>query len=200
MSDNEPADIGQSVGHAIQRARKKAGLSAVQLSDRVGELGVPIHRVALGKIETADRDVTLKELIAIATALEVAPMHLLFPNALEPVRVLPDVEMDGLGALGWFFGMGGTMRGTAIRRMFAPDDGLLIAARLIALQNDVHAREQALTAHRRDLELATDDSARELIEQSILGDEAWIERAKEVHANLLAAYRGIGRMDGDGDV
>lgn len=83
-----------------------AGVSAVKLSELVGDLGVPIHRVALAKIENGDRDVTVQELVAIAVALDVSPMRLIFLNIFRMVQITPELKMDGIAALAWFIGTG----------------------------------------------------------------------------------------------
>ncbi|MBN7402838.1 helix-turn-helix transcriptional regulator [Mycobacteroides abscessus subsp. abscessus] len=97
---------GVTIGKAIEAARKKAGLSAVQLSASCAEYGTPVHRVAISKIETGDRDVTLPELVAIAAALETPPLALLFPDVLVPIQLFPGLEVVGTEALGWFSGLG----------------------------------------------------------------------------------------------
>ncbi|MBE5506951.1 helix-turn-helix domain-containing protein [Mycobacteroides abscessus] len=100
---------GVTIGKAIEAARKKAGLSAVQLSAACADYGTPIHRVAISKIETGDRDLTLPELISIAAALETPPLALLFPDVLMPMQLFPGQEVVGTEALGWFSGLGTDM-------------------------------------------------------------------------------------------
>lgn len=107
METNPP--WGVTIGKAIEAARKKAGLSAVQLSASCADYGTPIHRVAISKIETGERDLTLPELISIAAALETPPLALLFPDVLLPMQLLPGLEVPGTEALGWFSGLGTDM-------------------------------------------------------------------------------------------
>lgn len=95
-----------TVGAAIEAARKAAGMSAVELSALTAHYGVRLHRVAISKIEAGARDVTLPELAAIAGALDVAPIALLVPNVLEPLEILPGLEVIGTEVLGWFTGIG----------------------------------------------------------------------------------------------
>ncbi|WP_157933152.1 helix-turn-helix domain-containing protein [Mycobacteroides abscessus] len=105
------------IGSAIETARKKAGVSAVQLSAACEPYGATIHRVAISKIEAGDRDVTLPELAAIAAVLDIPPMALLFPDVLVTTEVMPGLEMAGTDALGWFSGLG------SCRPMYLSMDG-----------------------------------------------------------------------------
>ncbi|OYN82964.1 helix-turn-helix domain-containing protein [Mycolicibacterium sphagni] len=102
MSDSEPVVdwLGRGLGQSIKRATKAAGSSYVKVSERTRELGVPIHRTALGKIEKGERDVTVRELVAIAAALDTSPLALLFPDALADVEIFPGVTKQGVEILG----------------------------------------------------------------------------------------------------
>lgn len=86
--------LSERVGATVQRLRTELGLTAVQLSERTRELGYPITRVAITKIENNSRagklDVT--EWIVLAYALDVPPGALLYPD-------LPDGEVEVLP--GW---------------------------------------------------------------------------------------------------
>ncbi|UVO14643.1 helix-turn-helix domain-containing protein [Mycobacterium sp. SVM_VP21] len=90
----------------MERARKAVGWSASRLSDRCRELGVPIHRVALGKMETGERTPTVDELTVIAAALNTSPAMLLFGTDLVEgsVALLPSLRTSADHALQWFSG------------------------------------------------------------------------------------------------
>ncbi|MDZ7884753.1 MAG: helix-turn-helix transcriptional regulator [Mycobacterium sp.] len=109
MSDTEGGSTWRGVGDAISDARAKAGLSAVQLSNRTRDLGIPIHRVAISKIEAGERDMTVSELIVLAVALDTAPVMLLFPGPYgsddQNGRVLPDMVMTKFDAAQWVSGL-----------------------------------------------------------------------------------------------
>lgn len=94
------------IGGAIQGARKRAGLRITPLAEKTKELGAPVHRVSLPKLERGERDITVTELVGLAAALGVPPIALLFPDVLADVEVLPEKVMDGLAAFGWFIGAG----------------------------------------------------------------------------------------------
>lgn len=104
MDDNATWNL--AVGAAIETARRAADVSAVQLAVETAELGTPIHRVAISKIESGTRQITIPELVVIASALGRSPVSLLFANVLAPVEVLPGLEVPGTEALGWFIGIG----------------------------------------------------------------------------------------------
>lgn len=84
--------LAERVGKAVQRLRTELGLTAVQLSERTRELGYPITRVALTKIENNSRagKLDVAEWVVLAYALDVPPGALLYPDLPDgPVEVLP---------------------------------------------------------------------------------------------------------------
>lgn len=74
------------VAERVRTARRRRGLKVAQLAERCAELGVPeLTTQAIFNIETTrpgrpQRPVTVDELLALAVALEVAPVHLLTPT------------------------------------------------------------------------------------------------------------------------
>lgn len=80
-------------------------MSARALSERCAALGYPIARSTLASIENGDRrSVTLPELAAIAAALDVPPVALLYPLDVDEVEVLPGEKVPPFGAIQWFAG------------------------------------------------------------------------------------------------
>lgn len=80
-------------------------MSAVKLAARTTELGYPIHRVAISKLESGERAITVPELVILAAALNTVPLALLLPStADETIEILPGNEMTGAAAIGWFTG------------------------------------------------------------------------------------------------
>ena len=67
-----PAELAKGIGSAIRSTREMQHVSAVKLAARATELGFPIHRVAISKLESGERAVTLPELIVLAAALNTA--------------------------------------------------------------------------------------------------------------------------------
>lgn len=110
--------IAERVGATVQRLRTELGLTAVQLSERTRELGYPITRVAITKIENNSRagKLDVAEWVVLAYALDVPPGALLYPDLPDGgVEVLPgwvlpswvallslDGETKGVGHLNQF--------------------------------------------------------------------------------------------------
>lgn len=95
-------------GHAVASCRRNLGLTAAQLADRTRALGYPIHRVAIGKLETNARagKVDLGEILVLAAALETSPVSLVFPGPYnEQVETVPGLPTTQLSAAQWFSGL-----------------------------------------------------------------------------------------------
>lgn len=73
--------LAENFGDAVHFYRNRLGLSAVQLSARTQEIGYPITRGAIAKIEGNHRNAKMDvaEVLTLAAALEVAPIDLIFP-------------------------------------------------------------------------------------------------------------------------
>ncbi|PND55522.1 hypothetical protein CRM90_22485 [Mycobacterium sp. ENV421] len=180
------------VGSAIQAARegnRGRGLRVSPLAERTKELGAPVHRTALPKIESGERDITITELVGLAAALDVPPLSLLFPDVLAEIEVLPGKRMDGLSALGWFIGMGGSAdiieHGEVVhRRWFMPDgidtDGsMIIPLQLLRIEQDLGSLYSVLAGLPRSTE---NDDRRNAIKGAISEQE-------DQRAELIAIYR-----------
>jgi transcriptional regulator with XRE-family HTH domain len=96
------AGIGKRI--AAHRDRRKMTVQAV--ADRCADLGLPIGRVTITKLEGGKRQaITPAELTVLAAALETAPIDLLYPIGYEEyVEVVPGMRLDPHGALRWFSG------------------------------------------------------------------------------------------------
>jgi transcriptional regulator with XRE-family HTH domain len=75
-------ELADRVGKAVQVRRKAMKLTAQQLAQRTADLGYPVTRVAISKIETNKRagKIDVAELIVLAKALEMPPVLLLYPG------------------------------------------------------------------------------------------------------------------------
>jgi transcriptional regulator with XRE-family HTH domain len=107
VSDNDewPAAFTAQMGAAIKAAREAQSLSAVKLAARTEDLGCPIHRVGITKIEAGERALTVPELMVIAAALGTTPLALIFPSpVIESIEVLPGKNLSTIEAVGWFTG------------------------------------------------------------------------------------------------
>ena len=94
-------------GKAVQFWRKKLDLTAVDLSNRTREVGYPITRATIAKIESNNRNakVDVAEVVALAAAMRIAPADLLFPNFPDgTLRPTPRTTMTARQAQAWFSG------------------------------------------------------------------------------------------------
>lgn len=95
------------VGAAIQARRKVLKLSAAQLAKRTEQLGYPISRVAIAKIETNARvgKLGFAELVTLAEALGMSPLELAYPGGpAGRVEYLPGQPTSTLDASARFVG------------------------------------------------------------------------------------------------
>ncbi|MCH9668944.1 MAG: helix-turn-helix domain-containing protein [Actinomycetia bacterium] len=86
-------DLAARLGQAVQTRRNALGLTAQQLAQRTADLGYPITRVAISKIEGNKRagKVDVAELIVLAKALEMPPVLLLYPGFPEGYDARVDI-------------------------------------------------------------------------------------------------------------
>jgi transcriptional regulator with XRE-family HTH domain len=100
-------DLAERLGRAVRERRSTLGLSAQQVSDRTRDIGYPVTRVAISKIEGNLRSgkVDVAELFALARALEIPPGLLLFPDFPDgEIEVLPGKLVSSADALNWVAG------------------------------------------------------------------------------------------------
>ncbi|WP_327008550.1 helix-turn-helix domain-containing protein [Dactylosporangium sp. NBC_01737] len=105
----EPGPLATQVARSIQRIREKQRVTYAELAERLAAAGRPIPVLGLSRMEKGDRRVDLDDLVAIARALRVPPIWLLFPlgQAGEPdIDLLPGVRIPVDAALAWFTGDG----------------------------------------------------------------------------------------------
>lgn len=94
-------------GTAVQFWRKKLDLTAVELSNRTREIGYPITRATIAKIETNQRNSKMDflEVCVLAAALEVTPSDLVFfgyPG--KETRITPRSLVTSAEATEWLYG------------------------------------------------------------------------------------------------
>jgi transcriptional regulator with XRE-family HTH domain len=83
----EQGDAGHAVAANIRRIRELVGMTLQDVSDRLTELGRPIARSGLSKIESGHRRVDVDDLVAIANALGVTADRLLRTADGTPIGV-----------------------------------------------------------------------------------------------------------------
>lgn len=85
----------QEVARRVQELRRKRGLTAAALAERMTGLGVPWDRSIVANLESKRRrSLSVEELLALALALNVAPVHLMVPpdDPGEPYQVTPTIS------------------------------------------------------------------------------------------------------------
>lgn len=94
------------IGEAVVKYRRDAGLTAQGLAARCRELGVPIHRSTITKIEGGRSRFDLGELLILAAALDVPPLALIYPGLPDAeVETIPGVVQSSWDAYRWATGM-----------------------------------------------------------------------------------------------
>lgn len=99
--------VAGDIGRAVHLHRNRLGLSAVQLANRCREIGYPITRGTIAKIESNSRNgkMDVAEILVLAAALELAPADLMFPGyPADTQLVTPIAYMNSKTAREWFVG------------------------------------------------------------------------------------------------
>jgi transcriptional regulator with XRE-family HTH domain len=114
MANSSPSDV---VAARVRQVRIRRGLTVAELAERCKAIGAPkLTAQALYKLEgqrqredRRPRPVTVDELLALALALNVAPVHLLVPvdGPEEPYQITETVAaVSRFAARGWIRGIG----------------------------------------------------------------------------------------------
>lgn len=86
----ERGPTSERVAANVKAVREARRLSLEALSQRMGEIGRPILRTGLAKIESGERRVDVDDLMALAIALQVTPNRLLLispvPDQVDPLE------------------------------------------------------------------------------------------------------------------
>jgi transcriptional regulator with XRE-family HTH domain len=102
---DEVKSPSEAAAEELRRVRTRKGWNQQQLADRLHELGAPIDRATISKIETGDRRVTLDEVFWFAYALGVSPAALMLPRPYgSTVAVTPTTSLPSSRALDWLRG------------------------------------------------------------------------------------------------
>jgi transcriptional regulator with XRE-family HTH domain len=97
--------LSAQVGQNVADARTRLGMTAQQLSDAMTALGSPVGRPAVSQIENGQRAVSLAEAIAMAAALDVPLVELVFkPGPGEVEALAGRSDMTAAEAADWLRG------------------------------------------------------------------------------------------------
>ncbi|MFD5506986.1 helix-turn-helix domain-containing protein [Streptomyces sp. NPDC127051] len=87
---------GETVAANVKSLRTRRGMTIYALSGALAKIGRPITASAIAKIEKQQRQVTVDDLVALASALQVSPDTLLLPWTDHGDEI---VEVTGAGNL-----------------------------------------------------------------------------------------------------
>lgn len=111
MSDESkisPGPLSAHIAGSLKRVREGKRVTYTELVQRLADLGRPIPILGLRRIEKGERRVDIDELVALARALRVPAITLLFPLDADGkvVELLPGVLAEPRDAMRWFTGEG----------------------------------------------------------------------------------------------
>jgi transcriptional regulator with XRE-family HTH domain len=107
MGKNPPTLLtpGAIIGRRVAEERKRQGLSQNDLVERLAAIGRPMDRSNLGRIERGETTGQLDNVVSLAIALGIAPVHLLVPrDDEEMVELTPTHRVPAKTARSWFMG------------------------------------------------------------------------------------------------
>lgn len=123
--------ITQHVADTVARLRTERRMPMTELERRLADIGQPIPRLGLQRLEAGDRKVNAEEIVALARVFDVPALLLMFPfdATSTPTEILPGVVVDTRTAMKWFTGranLGEEMgsAGQATLRLFDEHDRL----------------------------------------------------------------------------
>jgi transcriptional regulator with XRE-family HTH domain len=106
MEQGWAAQEARAIGERVAARRRALGLSQEALAGRCAQLGLPsVSRQSLARLEGGKREgVTTAELAALAAALRVSPVELLYPFASAAAEFLPGQSAPPWQAAQWWSG------------------------------------------------------------------------------------------------
>jgi transcriptional regulator with XRE-family HTH domain len=177
--------VAERVGRQVARAREGVGgrrMTAQALANRTAELGHPLDRSVIAKLEKGFRQtITVADLLVLARALDVPPVTLLFSLNEPEVELLPGERRGVWPSLLWLTGEAPypdpAASDTEPQRWDPPP------ALALFRQHDQFVRE-ALAAARRAAEHRMQATL------SAGDDRAHLEAAADADAQLALSLRG----------
>lgn len=194
MQTNDDWSAGWTArfGQAVRRERQRRGWSAQELAARCAALGVPVTRSSLADLETGRRpSVTVQTVTAVAAALDVPPVVLLYPldDGTEPVRVLPDGESLPVDAIAWWSGEGNDRVALAMSERDAHDVAVKNAQRLESARQYVRDKKVGIVRPEHDLweDSPGADGPTDPIELATYGFTAALENLRALRTEMTSS-------------
>ncbi len=171
------SELAGRFGIAVQARRKALKMTAQRLAERTAELGYPITRVAISKIEGNMRagKIDVAELLVLAAALDIAPVLLLAPAFPDgEVETRPGRSVDSREAAQWFAGQLPSMASADLfqtDRLLAETEKRLARTREILAQRDIGPQEAEV--RREDIEHGKELLVKLRVDVAREKDELW---------------------------
>src|ERR1700693_502103 len=178
-------------GHAVKTRRKALRLSASELSRRTAELGYPISRGAIAKIESNLRSgkIDVAELLVLSAALNIPPVLLLMPDFRRgSVEVLPGVDVSADEAVRWMSGQISSPRRSNVdldSKPVPPNDGVRLIAATASHEKALEERIPLLNQLRKAHEPAEVEMARRMLQ---INDEQMMGPFQELVDSGMALW------------
>jgi hypothetical protein len=155
-----PAEVFAARLKEMRNAR--GGLSQAALAQRATEVGVPLSKLAVLRIEKGERGVSLDEVIALTAVLHASLAHMLSPDNGDLIALHDRAAVDGTGLRNWLR--------TGEPFLHATPEG-----------HDIYAQGQ-FVAYARALVDASDGNDLAGVKDAMRGILETAEREKAVHA------------------
>ena len=157
-------------GSRLRETRKARRISQTALAQRMTDVGRPLDKAAVLRIENGERRLSLDEAIAFASVLNAVPANMLTPPDDEFLAVTDNVAIDGEALRSWLV-TGSALPGWPQHMPGTPEDRLRLDA---LLEDRVAAYAQALVDADRAADLAGTKAAVIAIRGAVLEHRAAI--------------------------
>jgi transcriptional regulator with XRE-family HTH domain len=101
---NHPGNTRQVYPRRLRGVRTRLGWTQKRLAEELERIAFPMNRATIAKIEAGKRPLEVSELVALATALDVAPAALFLPLEADTTALTDGVTVDTATAAAWSAG------------------------------------------------------------------------------------------------
>jgi len=197
-------------GNAVSWRRKALKLTASELSRRTAELGYPISRGAIAKIESNLRSgkIDVAEVLVLAAALDIPPILLLFPNFSTdgPEQLLPCFSVRNEDAVRWMAGRMSfpqkvrTLDYSLEGQPDPPNDGVNLIAAALLLEQVLETRTSLVDhLHKVQSDAAEAQTAQRMLEKNSEQIEAIRKQIRDAREALWGMRPDLDDVETEGD-